>query len=227
MRAGGVRVLLKRSYRLPDSAVAELTEHLDELGEWTHADADAEVLYDHPAIALSDNGRSLALRYGLSDGFCELRLETRHPKTAPIAPIFAAGPVEQVLTTLGFSEVRRTVMLRQVFSLPETEVQVVHAEPGGWSCELRVESEHAEQTTDALERRLGLDRYERTDPSSRMGTPWKVGDGVRTDRRHDERRVPGPPVAFERRSGPDRRAVLWPAPLSPRETRGAETSTPS
>ena len=67
-------------YRLPEAAVAGLIEDLTLSGD--PQSAEAEVFLDHPRLKLLERGLMLSIRFGLADGFSEIRLETRDKERA-------------------------------------------------------------------------------------------------------------------------------------------------
>jgi len=202
-------------YRLPDIAVARLIEDLTLGGDPQSADAEAEVFLDHPRLKLLERGLMLSIRFGLADGFSEIRLESLDRGEGSAATIFAAGPIEDTLLALGFRHVRRTVTLRQAFTVDQVRVHVLHIEPLGWFCEIRPAQGASPESVERLEERLHLWRFDVEPPVSpnsvntlvpmldrfggRRRLERRVGDGVRPapERRCANRRA----GAADRRDG--------------------------
>jgi adenylate cyclase class IV len=194
-------------YRLPEVAVPRLIEQLTLHGEWLSADAEAEVVLDHPGLALLERGAMLSIRFGLADGFSEIRLEGVKPETKSAARILAAGPVEDTLLALGFREVRRTVTLKQAFTVDQVRVDVLHVEPIGWFCQIRPPPDASPDALEELKERLELWRFG-LEPSVDAETPvplTQIRDRFGGRRRQERRVGAARRLASERRGGQDRR----------------------
>lgn len=146
-----------RTYRIPDIAVANLIDRLWTEGECKDLDAEAGVLLDPPAARLPDKPGLIALRMRLSRDFAEISVESG-PGEGERLSIAAAGPVEELLRTLGFQPIGRFATLRYVFTLDGLQVELIHAELIGWSCELTFDRASLEAVR-VIERRLGLEAY--------------------------------------------------------------------
>jgi len=194
-------------YRLPEVAVPRLIEQLTLHGEWLSADAEAEVVLDHPGLALLERGSMLSIRFGLADGFSEIRLEGLKPETKSAARILAAGPVEDTFLALGFRQVRRTVTLKEVFTVDRVRVEVLHIDPVGWFCQMRPPPDVPPDALEKLKERLELWRFglEPTLDAETAVPITQILDRFGGRRRRERRVGAAGRLASERRGGRDRR----------------------
>lgn len=141
-------------HRIPDVAVAELIDRLWANGELKDLDAEAEVVLGRAEIAADERG-ALDLRLRLSESFAEISVNP-DGHSADHLTIAAAGPVEELLTAVGFHPLRRSATLRYVFVVDRVEVRLAHAESIGWFCELTFGAASREAAR-LIEQRLGLE----------------------------------------------------------------------
>ena len=180
-----------RAYRVADSEVAGLLGRLQTDAEWLSTDAEAEIVLDHPGLALHDHGKALTVRLRLSNGLGEVRLDDRRGGGST-PPVLAAGRIEELLNALGFEPVRRSVNLRYAFTFDGVRIELVHAGSLGWISSFDGNGPHQEREIERV--RVWL-RIPSEDPSAAT-----------------ERRVTTEDAnlhllaALNRRSGPDRRS---------------------
>ena len=142
-----------RTYPIPDTAVADLIERLWAGGELKDLDAEGRVLLGR-AAASATLEPTVVLRMRLSQRAARVSIAPDAEATDGLS-ISAAGPVEELLGTLGFHPVQRFASLRYVFDMDGVKVEVIHTDPTGWSCELTAEAVNVA----AVERRLGLTAF--------------------------------------------------------------------
>lgn len=142
-----------RAYPVSDTAAADLIRRLSAMGELSDLDAEGRVLLGRAAGSPTLEP-TVVLRMRLSQTAARVSVEPDAESTAGLA-ISASGPVEELLATLGFHPVQRFATLRYVFTLAGGRVDVVHADPTGWSCELTLDS-FTPEALQAVERDLGL-----------------------------------------------------------------------
>jgi hypothetical protein len=145
-----------RSYPIPDAVVADLIARLWAGGDLEDLDAEGRVVLGR-AAASATLEPTVVLRMRLSQPAAQISIAPDAEASDGLA-ISAAGPVEELLGTLGFHPVQRSASLRYVFDLDGVKVGVIHTDPLGWSCELTAEPVNIE-ALEAVERRLGLGAY--------------------------------------------------------------------
>lgn len=204
MQRGPVTTHRLRTYRVPGERVGDLAQRLGEKGQWLGLDASAEVFLDHPVLRLSARGQSLVIRFGMDKAYGQLRLDGSEPPVSPSSNVYAAGPLERFLRTVGFRPIFRMVILRNTYRVAGTSVQLLHVDPLGWYCEVQGSARAGED----LERSLGLSDF--AEESRSFGEVARAVapalDRRTSDRRQSERRLPsGARAELERRRVRDRR----------------------
>jgi adenylate cyclase class IV len=204
MRRRNVTAHRLRTYRVPGERVGDLAQRLGERGQWLGLDASAEVFLDHPVLRLSARGQSLVIRFGMDKAYGQLRLDGSEPAASPSSYVYAAGPLERFLRTVGFRPIFRMVILRNTYRVAGTSVQLLHVDPLGWYCEVRGSTRPGAD----LERSLGL--TDLAEESRSFGEVARAAapalDRRTSGRRQSERRSPGGVgVELERRRGINRR----------------------
>jgi len=150
----GPTVRGSRTYPIPDVAVADLIERLWANGELRDLDAEGRVLMGR-AAASATLEPTIVVRMRLSQRAARVSVAPDAEGSDGLA-ISAAGPVEELLGTLGFHPVQRFASLRYVFAVDGVKAEVIHTAPTGWSCELTAEPQSL-AALEAVERHLGLE----------------------------------------------------------------------
>ena len=125
-----------RRYRLSDERAAALLALLDASADTLSAEGHTEQIFQFLRTGARPPTPQVTLRHTVGQDFAELRL-TGPDGLASSAQVYAAGPIEWILSGLGFREVSSVVVVARRYVLHGAEIRVAHTKTQGWSCELR------------------------------------------------------------------------------------------
>jgi len=125
-----------RRYHLSDERAAALLALLDTSADALGIEGHTEQTFQFLRTGVRQPIPQVTLRHTMGQEFAELRLRGADGLTSS-AEVYAAGPIEWILSGLGFREVSSVLVVARRYLFNGAEIRVAHAKPQGWSCELR------------------------------------------------------------------------------------------
>jgi hypothetical protein len=201
-----------RRYRLSDERAGALLALLNTSADALGVEGHTEQTFQLIRTGMRPSSPQVTLRHTVGDEFAELRLCGSDGLTSS-AQVYAAGPIEWILSGIGFREVSTSLVVARRYVFDGAEVRVAHATPQGWSCELRPP---ALKDLASIVAKLGsaLPAEQSSNAPVARATAFSP-DRRQTERRASERRALDVEFAYAQRRTPverrlgDRRFLGW------------------